>query len=1163
MSSSKPKPPMPAKLAEMMAKRKKEQAKLMKPGGPIRTAESERAHESVEATFTRVNGSGIVGVQKIAAEALPPAPLRAPPRMTLSQDDGDDSPPPLADLEEEDDDDDVETEEVLEEGKTQTRRCIESFRDKLPHLHDLMMDNEVSKGTNTPCDCGSGLLRDVRCGECKNRRATCRRCFIARHRDLWDHWVQVWQTEGFFGPQDIHTIGFIPQIGHNGDACPVPHHPVKVIIVDINGVHDTKVQFCGCDLNTSPNRLEQFMHDSMFPASTARPELAFTFRLLRHIQLLHVECTANTYDINSFIQRCTDNKYPWAAPDVSKQLRRVLRIWHLMKEERRTGYIVEKNKHAFPTRQADSLLVYCPLCPEQGVSMEEDWQSTPPEFDHLIAAENTTDGNFKMAMGTMNSDVVDVDLLKGRGLQPLSHEMEAYRASAIPSPTNGSEKIPCNNLKAASQQHVRNADCVYNGICQFQCGHVFVKATADFPKGEDQKTNDMVVKLGYERSGFPPLSTSEVPDEKRKQPSRFSYDSNCQYCVYVDHRFQHKDLKSMREHIRNATKIINAAHVYAHAGDCIYRFGCFYMEGLGHFHGETCEHFWPKSNGFAPMIFKMNLHHGHETYFNIAMDWNYLKEINAPNEVHREVRYARTMYLRYKAEFQIASQQNEADIRAWAAEWADRHQPGKHYRQTGKGKNAVITSPYKHREVKLPCLDGVLSLLVANPLTLACVGNVTSDKLAGWICDGISFSIRKLHLSLLIVRVAKYPSASDDEDIRRERESLKKDMNTWLRLRKQYFGDLEPYSGRHVRAKTRRETKHYDTKGASGKVEEWELCLPSELSAEAQAKIGPAVDQEVAMREALAFQSIRLAVLIARELLALGYDKKKNAKYTGPMTKARERISRAKWRRDVAIANYNEHRIALLNLNALERTKLAGLEAMTVEDTYVAKSVDGVRQPLDSSRQDGQAYLWNRGYQTTNMGKGYSERARKHMLDGEDEAGPSKRRKPNRKASNKKKVKKDLEAWEKDGERVRWFRLEAEMRRWREHHERKQTEFLNLIRNRTHERDAWKDRAIFLEKTRPEKPGYIAYAREQAARYNDGLERAKRRAREAGYGHILEASSTEPFYKHCQRVRNGKEPMYYDENDGQPVYDVPETILMDDIYIETGIDGDISSDEDD
>lgn len=33
-------------------------------------------------------------------------------------------------------------------------------------------------------------------------------------------------------------------------------------------------------------------------------------------------------------------------------------------------------------------------------------------------------------MGSMNADVVDVDLLRGRGLQPLTETMECYRETA-------------------------------------------------------------------------------------------------------------------------------------------------------------------------------------------------------------------------------------------------------------------------------------------------------------------------------------------------------------------------------------------------------------------------------------------------------------------------------------------------------------------------------------------------------------------------------------------------------------------------------------------------------------------------------------------------------------------------------------------------------------
>jgi hypothetical protein len=51
-------------------------------------------------------------------------------------------------------------------------------------------------------------------------------------------------------------------------------------------------------------------------------------------------------------------------------------------------------------------------------------------YSHLLSLQCTLDGNFKIAMGSMNADVVDVDLLRGRGLQPLTETMERYRETA-------------------------------------------------------------------------------------------------------------------------------------------------------------------------------------------------------------------------------------------------------------------------------------------------------------------------------------------------------------------------------------------------------------------------------------------------------------------------------------------------------------------------------------------------------------------------------------------------------------------------------------------------------------------------------------------------------------------------------------------------------------
>lgn len=128
---------------------------------------------------------------------------------------------------------------------------------------------------------------------------------------MWTHWAGVLQEEDCFAARDISSLGFSPQLGHGGQDCPSPHPPVQFIVVAENGIHDTKLRFCGCQPE-GVDRLAQLMRARMFPATVARPEVAFTFGLLRQLELLHLECTANMYDLTAYLQRLTDNQYPWS-----------------------------------------------------------------------------------------------------------------------------------------------------------------------------------------------------------------------------------------------------------------------------------------------------------------------------------------------------------------------------------------------------------------------------------------------------------------------------------------------------------------------------------------------------------------------------------------------------------------------------------------------------------------------------------------------------------------------------------------------------------------------------------------------------------------------------------------------------------------------------------
>ncbi|KAJ7894724.1 hypothetical protein B0H14DRAFT_2184626, partial [Mycena olivaceomarginata] len=66
------------------------------------------------------------------------------------------------------------------------------------------------------------------------------------------------------------------QLGHHGRLCPTPSNPLMFTIVYGNGVHATKIAFCGCE-ELPINKPRQLMRSRLFPATAKDPRTAFTF----------------------------------------------------------------------------------------------------------------------------------------------------------------------------------------------------------------------------------------------------------------------------------------------------------------------------------------------------------------------------------------------------------------------------------------------------------------------------------------------------------------------------------------------------------------------------------------------------------------------------------------------------------------------------------------------------------------------------------------------------------------------------------------------------------------------------------------------------------------------------------------------------------------------
>ncbi|KAJ7809343.1 hypothetical protein B0H14DRAFT_3151655 [Mycena olivaceomarginata] len=91
------------------------------------------------------------------------------------------------------------------------------------------------------------------------------------------------------------------------------------------------------------------------------------------------------------------------------------------------------------------------------------------------------------------------------------------------------------------------------------------------------------------------------------------------------------------------------------------------------------------------------------------------------------------------------------------------------------------------------------------------------------------------------------------------------------------------------------------------------------------------------------------------------------------------------------------------------------------------------------------------------------------------------------------------------GDRVQWFRAEAEMQRWQEQGEQKLAELLRTNRSFLKMEDTWT--ALALQNA-PTKPGHSAYAKQKAAMYRKRAEMAQALILGVGYGDLLASDAS-------------------------------------------------------
>ncbi|KAJ7243463.1 hypothetical protein C8J57DRAFT_1243408 [Mycena rebaudengoi] len=973
----------------------------------------------------------------------------------------------------------LESQQTPPKLKTQKAQLLEDFGEHFEELGNLLLEYEADELTGSPCSCNRpGMISSTQCYDCTGYQMSCKTCFVEAHIRSPFHWAEVWDTlQGCFIRHDISKFQHVIQLGHKGKPCKTPVGERMFTVVDRNGIHTTKLAFCGCR-EQPPNKIKQLMRARLFPATTRELETTFTVNMLKDFQLHNLESKKAAYNYLGAIRRLSDNSFTADIPNPYAAFLCVVRVFNFLTLKKRAGQM-----HGIDSilahRPSGNLIVWCPACPEAGFNSNPNCPETPHELRHLNQSQRTLDGNFQCNQSNKNTDPNDVSLCAGKGYFPLDSEYREY-LSRIPI---SKEKSTCNYLNVANKQNKKKfKNMAITGTVNCQCSHVFILSCVDLHYGERFANTDKVLAMDLENhrpnKSFQVQLKLEVDDINEVT----TYDIACEYFIHLEERFQ-ANFPHLVPFIQQMRWGVPALHVQGHQDSCTYLFGTAYMECIGHFHGETAEQYWPEANQLGPHVRQMNNGHRQDTMIFHHGDWNHKKLMDITTSLAEAIQEARIKYVEKRNHFIALSISFQDQVTKWQS--MDRASRA----SRGDGKEAMLNDDNAFASTIIP-----------------------KSRVAHFLEDALKIQDDQRKLTHLIADIEEHDLVSRQKDIEKNTTKLQRSIRDWRKIQIKLMpkvGDV--VATQAVTAPAVQEEKLFPPSDFSSEPERHTLDLTS-LAAE-----------EVKWREGQIFDSLRAIQNIVKAMSALRYQKNKHSRQQKQNTRSGDTIREAQTRWDHHMESYEAACQALMALNSGHQ-----FPPLTEADLYM-KPVPQKRQVGDSRHTDGK--LWRAALPTPideDIDEDISEEA--FETDGlTEEPTPQAttsgtqmdRRKtgprPRKKSSAPVKIDKrpegwlwqlgkltkmtdaEMKEWSSEGDRVQWFRAEAEMQRWQEQGEQKLSELLRTHRSFTKMEETWSALAS------TDLPiGHQAYAKQKAAMYRKRAQEAQNLVIKIGHGTLLE-----------------------------------------------------------
>ncbi|KAH8796807.1 hypothetical protein DL96DRAFT_1825613 [Flagelloscypha sp. PMI_526] len=255
------------------------------------------------------------------------------------------------------------------------------------------------------------------------------------------HVIQRWAGD-FWKADTLANVGIIYHLGHFGRLCPFPSEPTKLVVMDINGVHQVEVCSCTC---RPMSFSEELLRHGWYPATVSKPQTVVTLRCLDFYRSLCVVGNVNVHDFVCSLENFTHRGGRDWVPDRYKAFMRVVRQYSFLQRCRRSGRIHEPG--GIGSTKHGQVAVQCWACPREGVNLPQGWDMVDKkyrlEFYHMPLMPGlpfsrylfmlilAMDANFRLKSRIRKNSKGTVQLGDGWGFFVPSKEYREYLSQAI------------------------------------------------------------------------------------------------------------------------------------------------------------------------------------------------------------------------------------------------------------------------------------------------------------------------------------------------------------------------------------------------------------------------------------------------------------------------------------------------------------------------------------------------------------------------------------------------------------------------------------------------------------------------------------------------------------------------------------------------------------